>query len=271
MATHTIYFNPKFKTFMKTPIIIIGIGELGGEFARGFLRCGYPVYPITRQTNSVELSQQIPDPALVLITVQESELQSTLQQLPHVWKNKIGLLQNELLPRDWQQHKLINPTIAVVWFEKKPAMAISNILYTPVYGAQAPLITKALHAINIPNRLLETEDELLFQLVRKSLYIYTVNICGLFSNYKVGELWHQHQAFAIEIAEEVLSIQEWLTGKKLPRKELIAGMAEGIEDCPDRYCLGRSAPDRLQRVLNYAKQAGIKTPKLTQIKHLKSL
>lgn len=30
---------------MNKAVVIIGIGELGRVFARGFLRLGYPVYP----------------------------------------------------------------------------------------------------------------------------------------------------------------------------------------------------------------------------------
>jgi len=40
---------------MNPPIVIIGIGELGGVFARAFLYAGYPVYPVTRGSQ--------PDPA----------------------------------------------------------------------------------------------------------------------------------------------------------------------------------------------------------------
>ena len=36
---------------MKQPIVIVSIGELGGVFARAFLRNGLPVYPITRSMN----------------------------------------------------------------------------------------------------------------------------------------------------------------------------------------------------------------------------
>ena len=36
---------------MKSPVVLIGIGEMGGVFARGFLRAGYPVYPATRVTD----------------------------------------------------------------------------------------------------------------------------------------------------------------------------------------------------------------------------
>ena len=253
---------------MKAPIVIIGIGELGCEFARGFLRCGHPVYPVIRQMNLVDVCRQIPAPAMVLITVQENELQAVLKQLPDPWRNKVGLLQNELLPRDWQRHNLTNPTVAVVWFEKKPDMVLTNILYTPIYGPHAALMSEALDAIKIPTRLLENEDALLYELARKSLYILTVNICGLYCNCTVGNLWQQHQTLAREVAEEVISILEWLTGIKLSTSKLIAGMVEGIEDCPDRNCLGRSARARLQRTLAYAREAGIETPRLKEINRL---
>ena len=58
---------------MQDTIVIIGMGELGGVFARGFLRCGHPVYPITRQMDMQQESLTIPEPALVLVCVQESE------------------------------------------------------------------------------------------------------------------------------------------------------------------------------------------------------
>ena len=67
---------------MKQTIDIIGIGELATVFARGFLCCGHPVYPITRAMNLDEECQQIPSPQLVLVTVQETELHSMLAQLP---------------------------------------------------------------------------------------------------------------------------------------------------------------------------------------------
>ena len=37
---------------MKAPVVIIGIGELGAVFARGLLRLGHPIYPITRAMDS---------------------------------------------------------------------------------------------------------------------------------------------------------------------------------------------------------------------------
>ena len=114
---------------MKASVVIIGIGELAGVFAHGFLRCGHPVYPITRKMDLARECQQIPSPCLVLVMVPENELHPVLEKLPEAWRDKVGLLQNELLPRDWQQHDLKNPTVTVVWFEKKQNQAMTNILY----------------------------------------------------------------------------------------------------------------------------------------------
>ncbi len=93
----------------------------------------------------------------------------------------------------------------------------------------------------------------------------TVNIAGLVNNCTVGDLWLQHELLAREIAEEVVLIQESLTGQTFSHEKIINGMVEGIEDCPNRHCLGRSALSRLKRALINAKEANLKTPKLTQI------
>ena len=252
---------------MQAPIVIIGMGELGGVFARGFLRCGHPIYPITRQMNIVKESQNIPPPALVLVSVQESELHSVLEKIPKIWQNKLGLIQNELLPKDWLAHNIENPTVAVVWFEKKKDMELSSILYTPCYGPNALLISNALQSLDESAPTVKNEEDLLYELLRKTVYILTVNTAGLVQNCTVGELWHKHQALAREIATEIILIQESLTGKQLPIEKLINGMAEGIKDCPDRHCLGRSAPTRLKRWLAYAEHANLATPRLLEINH----
>ena len=33
---------------MKQSVVVIGMGEMGGVFARGFLKSGHPVIPINR-------------------------------------------------------------------------------------------------------------------------------------------------------------------------------------------------------------------------------
>ncbi len=250
---------------MKKPIVIIGIGELANVFSRGFLRCGYPIYPITRAMDLDEECQQISSPQLVLITVQETELHSLLERLPKAWADKVALVQNELLPRAWQVHKIDKPTVTVVWFEKKKELELTNILQSPSFGPNAAIMSNALKAVDVPAPILKSEQELVYELVRKTVYILTVNIAGLVNNCSVGDLWAQHESLAREIAEEVILIQESLIGQNLSHEKLINGMVEGIEDCPNRFCLGRSASSRLRRALSYVENANLSTPKLVAI------
>ena len=59
---------------MNKPVVLIGLGEMGGVFARGFLRSSYPVYPVTRAMSMNEVSEQVTDPELVLVAVAENDL-----------------------------------------------------------------------------------------------------------------------------------------------------------------------------------------------------
>ena len=173
----------------------------------------------------------------------------------------MALVKNELLPRDWQAHHIENPTVTVVWFEKKKQLELTNILQSPSFGPNAEIISNALQAVGVPAPILVNEQDLLYELVRKAVYILTVNISGLVNNCTVGDLWMIHESLAREIAEEVILIQELLTGQTLSHEKLINGMVEGIEDCTHRFCLGRSALLRLKRALSYAENAKLSTPK----------
>jgi len=250
---------------MKAPVVMIGIGEMGGVFARGLLRMGHPVYPVLRDMDMRAEARALPDPEAVLVTVAENDLHAVLNAIPEMWRDRLVLVQNELLPRDWQTHGIKEPTVISVWFEKKSGQDFKVLIPSPVYGPHAALIASALQMLNIPARILASEDELLFELVRKNLYILTTNIAGLETCNTAGELWHKHKHLAEKVASEVMDIQDWLTGTRLDRATLIAGMMEAIEADPDHKCTGRSAPARLQRALKHADQAGLAAPKLHEI------
>ncbi|MBL1260553.1 MAG: hypothetical protein COB33_008485 [Thiotrichaceae bacterium] len=250
---------------MNSAIVVIGIGEMGSVFACGFLRCGHPVYPITRGEDIATAASAMPEPELILVALAEGDLQPTLEQIPHAWRNKLTLLQNELLPRDWQQHQLENPTVISVWFEKKKGQESKVIIPSPVFGPHAKLISDGLESIDIASNILSHEDELLYELVRKNVYILTSNIAGIVAGGNVGELWADHREFASAVANEVIDIQEYLTGNSLPRTKLVNGMVEAFDGDRAHECMGRSAPARLGRALALAAEAGIDTPKLNEI------
>ncbi len=255
---------------MRKPIVIIGIGEMAGVFARGFLRCGHPVYPITRDMDIATEAQALPDPECVLIAVAEDDLHPTLEAIPQQWRDKVALLQNELLPRDWQAHSFTNPTVISVWFEKKKGQDAKVLIASPAFGPHASTLVGALTTLDIEAREVNSLDEMTYELVRKNVYILTTNISGLETGGTVDELWQGYEALAREVANDIMDIQEWLTKQTLPRERLITGMLEAFAGDPDHKCMGRSAPARLKRALSLAKEACLDVPSLNQIanKHL---
>ncbi len=245
-------------------VVIIGLGQMGGVFAHGLLRSGYAVHPVTRGMDARELAREVPDPELVLVAVAEAGLEGVLASLPERWRDRAALLQNELLPEDWARHGLADPTIAIVWFEKKKGTAVHVVLPTLVAGPRASILVDALAALEIPARALDP-SRLLFELVRKNLYILTSNIAGLEVGGTVSELWREHGDLARDVAAEVVALQAWRAGEALPHAELVAAMVEAFEGDPDHRCTGRSAPARLARALSHAAQAGLSVPTLERI------
>lgn len=248
----------------KQPIIIVGMGEMAGVFARGFLRAGYPVYPVTREMDMQQQAAQITRPELVLVAVAENDLHPVLQRLPDVWKDRLVLLQNELLPHDWQQYQL-EPTVISVWFEKKKGQDFKVLIASPVYGDKADILLDSLGAIDIAAHKLNSADELLFELVVKNVYILTTNIAGLKTGGTVAKLWQNHQPLARAVAGEIIQLQQKLTGQTFEQAKLIDAMLQAFDGDPSHNCMGRSAPARLQRALQLAQQHQLQLPTLQQI------
>lgn len=250
---------------MKSPIVIIGLGEMGGVFARGLLRAGYPLTPVTRDMELATVAAEVPQPQLVLVAVGENDLHPVLASVPRSWRDRLVLLQNELLPRDWRQYDYDNITVIPVWFEKKKGQDVKELIASPVFGPNATPIAEALTRLDIGNRVLETPQQLLFELVRKNVYILTTNIAGLECGGNVHQLWHEHQDLARAVASDVIDIQEYLTGENFYRQDLIDGMVEAIDGDPQHMCMGRSAPGRLRRALEHADRGGIEAATLRRI------
>ncbi|GAB6070046.1 hypothetical protein JCM30760_11430 [Thiomicrorhabdus hydrogeniphila] len=250
---------------MKDPIIIIGLGELGSVFARGFLRLGFPVQGITRDMDSAVIAQEIPNPTAVLVAVGEADIHQTLKNLPAQWKDRVILLQNELLPRDWQTAEIIEPTVISVWFEKKKGMDSKVVLPSPIFGKNSKLVFNALSQVDLPSFILDSEEELTYELVRKNLYILTTNIAGLEVGGNVEQLKNSHADVMRAVAQDVLDIQDWLTQTANNRERLMNGLTEAIEGDLQHGCMGRSAPSRLKRALTFADQANLDVAKLREI------
>ena len=249
---------------MKAPVVVIGLGEIGSVLARGFLKLGHPVFPLLRGDSIEELQKEIGMPAAVILAVGESDLQSTLKIIPQQWLSVLVLLQNELLPRDWAALP-VEPTVISIWFEKKKGQDSKVIIPSPVYGALSQLVHDSLATLDISVKIVSDQKALLSELVVKNLYILTSNISGLEVGGNVGELWSQHRDVADLVIDDVLLIQEKLTGQSLDKKVLLDLMLLAFEGDPQHQCMGRSAPARLQRALDQAAEFGITLKKLPEI------
>ena len=250
---------------MHKTVVVIGMGEIGSVFARGFLKLGYPVVPVMRDMDMAIIASEVQTPETVIVAVGEQDLHTTLNQIPDVWLDRLILLQNELLPRDWQQHGITEPTVISVWFEKKQGMGSKVVMPSPTFGRFAGLLQEALASLNIPVTILNDAEALLRQLILKNLYILTTNIAGLEAGGNVRDLWLNHNDLACEVAGDVLDIQEHLTGQSFKRIGLIEGMLSAFDGDPEHGCMGRSAPTRLARALRIADTAELEVPNLRRI------
>lgn len=249
-------------------MVVVGMGEMGSVFARGFLRAGHPVFPVTRGMDMASVSDELAgkqvEPKLVLIAVGEADLHPVLQQVPAAWRDRLVLLQNELLPNDWQQYDL-GPTVISVWFEKKKGMDSKVIVPSPVFGKHASDVAEALVSIDIATHVLQSSEALLFELVMKNVYILTTNIAGLKTGGNVGELWQNHRDVATAVAYEVIVLQQALTGQEFDSVALIDGMVKAFNGDLNHQCMGRSAPARLARALDLAEKNDLQLEMLKKI------
>jgi hypothetical protein len=250
---------------MKEPVVIIGMGNMGGVFSQALLHRGVPVYPLVRGMDPKALERRLPHPALVLMALNEDRLHSYLPQLGEGWKESIGLLQNEILPRDWEKHAITNPTVAIVWFEKRPHMPVTPYFPSLVYGPQAGLLEQALDGQDIPVARIHDSEQLLFELVRKNLYIITLQVAGLIASGTIGEVWQARRGEITEIAENVLDVQEALSGGELPRQRLMEQLRRDFEGQPDKGTSGRSALGRLKRAVQNADDYNLAVSRLRGI------
>lgn len=253
------------ETWSNKKVVILGVGEMGAVFSRGFLRIGIPVYPVVRAMNVQSAASELPNPDLVILAVAEKDLQATLANVPKQWRSRLVLLQNELLPKDWLQHELTDPTVISVWFEKKKGQDVKVLVPSPAFGQGAALIKQALASIDIPVNVIASEARMEAELVLKNIYILTTNIAGLVCGGDVESLWNEHNTLARDVANDVMDIQEWLIGKTIDRQKAFEGFVEAVQGDLSHQCMGRSAQVRLSRAIALADEAGLNINKIRSI------
>lgn len=245
--------------------LVIGLGELGGQFALGLLKQGYPVVPVTRQHTIHSMALIYPSPASVWLCVGESALAELLPQIPSTWHDRLILIQNELLPTTWQGYGIHHPTVISVWFEKKPGKLPQVVLPSVVYGPLAHLVEAVYTALKLPIRQLADEQQLLFELVVKNLYIQVSNIAGLQVGGTTSELVEQHGQLMQALAREMIQLQQALTQQHFDQVSLMDALKAAFYGDPHHQNTGRSAPARLARACTLAAKHQLELPTLQTI------
>ena len=242
---------------------IVGMGQLGQLFESGLRSIGRAVVPVRRGDSIAALGDRAGELEMVLVAVAEDDLDSALGALPLALRDRVALLQNELLPPDWRAHGIERPTVAVVWCEKKAGKPLAVVCETEVAGPHAALLVAALAAVDVPARVIE-DAALESALVVKNLYILVSNLAGLAGVAAVGELLGARQALATELATEVLAVEVVRVGHPLDLA-LLRRVREAFAADPAHGCRGRSSLARLARTLARARELGVATPRLDRL------
>lgn len=255
---------------MSEHIVVVGMGQLGAVFAEGFLRTGHSVTPVLRGGDVAHACEQT-RPEAVLVATGEDDLGDVLTRLPASVRDRALLIQNELRPEKWQQHHL-EPTLGIVWFEKRKGKQPNVVLPTVLFGKQTALLEEALTALELPHRTIHTNEELAHELVLKNLYILGLNLAGLRVGGVAKELLTIHRAFFDDVIGEILPLEGALldtvppfSSAMLDKTRLLKDLERAILADPEHSCSGRSAPRRLERTLKDAERLSMKTPILRQL------
>lgn len=245
--------------------LVVGMGELGGVFALALLRRGIGVIPVLHGTSTESVIEHCPTPMLCIVSVGEEALPGVLDSGLRRYADRWVLVQNELRPSEWEHRGLPTPTVAVVWFEKKPGRDVRSLVSTPVYGPQANLVVTVLTALGLPAHVEADPERLVFELALKNLYILTMNFGGLAHDTDVGSLWHDHRSVVDQICDEVLELEAAQMQQTLPTSSLKLELERVITADPRHLAAGRAARKRLARTLTAARRLGIRTPILDEI------
>lgn len=249
---------------MKTSIVI-GLGELGSVFATGLLKNGHQVIPVLRHDNLQEIAKAHPQPDSIWTCVAEKDIKIVLSSIPDTWQQQLILIQNELLPQDWLEHDISEPTVISVWFEKKAGKLPQVVLPSVVQGKLAAEVMDVYSKLELPCRQLDTDSALLFELVVKNIYIQTTNIAGLVAGGTTKVLLEEHHQLMQAVVKEVIQLQEALTRQRFDHDNLIQAFITACYGDPNHNCMGRSAPARLARAIALAKEHQLNLPAINDI------
>ncbi|MCY0881837.1 MAG: hypothetical protein OWS74_07560, partial [Firmicutes bacterium] len=241
-------------------------GQLGAALSEGLLKTERTVVPVLRHTDLPALAKKWPDPELVLVSTGEDDLGPTLKNLPPAWKKgKVGVLQNELIPAQWHDAGIVDPTVLAIWFEKKKQQPFVSLVPSLAYGPHKDLMAQVFAALDLPLQPLAEETEMKQALLVKNTYIFATNIASFRAVGTTGRLWQDHHALAVQLMQEISAVQSRLIRQDVPWETVQAAVKTALLADPQHKCGGRSARRRLERFLFNADRVQADVPLVRRI------
>src|SRR5690606_11983577 len=145
---------------------MVGMGQLGSIFSEGFLEAGRAVIPV-RRGERIEDACAMAAPACIVIATGEDDLDGALSGVPPALRDRVVLLQNELRPHLWKDAGIEEPSVTIVWFERKAGKPPHVVLPSFTWGPMAPLLESVYAALGLEFRRISRVAELAHELASK--------------------------------------------------------------------------------------------------------
>lgn len=243
---------------------VLGMGQLGEVFADALRATDYDVVELRRGDDVAALAEKRALPDLVMVTVGEDDLVPALESLPPAHRARAVLVQNELVPSTWERTGLVDPTVAVVWFERKGGAPPRVILPTRVAGPHAVPVVEALDRADLAADAI-ARSELATELVAKNAYILVTNVAGLEGCERAGDLLDGKAYLRDRLLAEVVMVQSALVNAPFDVADVRDRVLEALHADESHKNAGRTALARATRLLAHADQHRVDVPTVRAI------
>jgi len=240
--------------------VIVGLGQLGRTLAEGLVMTGWTVTGVRRGEDPAAL----PRPELAVIATGEDDLAPALASMPASWReHRILLLQNELLPYQWETASVVAPTVLVVWFSRKPGELIRELRPSIAWGPHTEHARDALGVLGLHTEVVEDERSLLAALVEKNTYIWAMNLAALIVEQPTTSrvLGPAGEGVFEALAREAIAVQHAAIGRDVVDADsVVAAVHATLAGEGERRLGGRSARRRAERLVELARRLGVPAP-----------
>jgi hypothetical protein len=246
-------------------LVVVGMGQLNALWAQGALKRGMVVTPVVRRTPRPWSLAHVPLPSPLLIGVGEDGLAALWPDIPQERRAHVVFMQNELFPSTWEGLGVTEPSVMVVWLNRKQDSVPRPGPPTQLFGPHAATLATLHEALGLAYTILPDGNALRGALTAKYGFILTLNALGHHTDRPLGAWCAADRATVDALLEDALRLGARLSGlTQVPdaARTLALQALELHHALPTR---GRTAGQRVERAWNWARQHGVEMPALRKL------